>query len=258
MGSSSTTKTENSPPAWSKAGYQQAGSEAQRLYNSGVGGNVYTGSTVSPLSAATTSGIENLYNAGANYDTSGTRDLFGQLGSLALNNDYLSENAFREKALQPSLDRTANMVRSATAGMGRGGGDFEIGTLTRELGNLENQSMFDDWNRRAGLLSTGINQAQGAASSMAALDQQNFQNQLAGANAQLQAGGLIDTQNQKDLDDYVGLWSALDNSDWGRLGMYEQALAGASADYGTQTSRTKSSNPMAAIGALGSLATGGK
>lgn len=253
MSSTSTTKQENSPPAWSKAGYQQAGSEAQRLYNSGVGGQVYTGSTVAQPSAATTSGITNLYNAGGNSDTSGTRNLFAGTGALALNNDYLSENAYREKALQPSLDRTANMVRSSMSGMGRGGGAAETRALTESLGNLEAQSLNDDWNRRAGLLSTGIGQAQQAATSMAGLDQQNFQNRLTGANAQLQAAGLIDANNQANLDDYVGLWTALDNQDWGRLGMYEQALAGASADYGTQTSRTKSSNPAAALGAIGSI-----
>lgn len=254
MGSSSTTKTETAPPEWSKAGYQQAGAEAQRLYNSGSGGNVYTGSTVAPLSGATTGGIEQLWNAGQGWDTSGTRNLFAGTGALALGNDYLSENAYREKALQPSLDRTAAMVRSTMSGMGRGGGAAETRALTESLGNIENQSMFDDWNRRAGLLSTGIGQAQQAATSMAGLDQQNFTNRMTGADAALRAGGLIDKSNQANLDDYIGLWTALDNKDWGRLGMYEQALAGASADYGTQTSRTKSSNPMAALGAVGSLA----
>lgn len=253
MTSTSTTKQENSPPEWSKAGYQQAGAEAQRLYNSGAGGNVYTGSTVAPLSAATTGGIEQMYNAGQGWDTSGTRGLFAGTGALALDNQYLSENAYRQAALQPALDRTANMVRSSMNGMGRGGGAAETRALTESLGNIEMQSLNDDWNRRAGLLSTGIGQAQQAATSMAGLDQQNFQNRMTGANAALQAGGLIDRNNQQNLDDYVGLWTALDNKDWGRLGMYEQALAGASADYGTQTSRTKSSNPAAALGAIGSI-----
>lgn len=253
MTSTSTTKQDNSPPDWSKAGYQQAGAEVQRLYNEGSGGNVYTGSTVAPLSGATTGGIEQLWNAGQGWDTSGTRNLFAGTGALALGNDYLSENAYREKALQPSLDRTAAMVRSTMSGMGRGGGAAETRALTESLGNIENQSMFDDWNRRAGLLSTGIGQAQQAATSMAGLDQQNFNNRLTGANAALQAGGLIDKNNQANLDDYVNLWTALDNRDQGRLGMYLQGLSGASADYGTQTSRTKSSNPAAALGALGSF-----
>lgn len=252
MGSSSSTTQENKPPAWAEGAFKTAGSEAQKIYASGQGGNVYQGSTVAQPSAATTSGIENLYNAGANYDTSGTRDLFGQLGGLALNNDYTSENAYREKALQPALDATANRVRSLYSGMGRGNSNVETGTLVRELGNLENQSLADDWNRRAQMLTSGIGQAQSAASSMAGLDQQNFQNQLAGANAQLQAGGLIDAANQANLTDYVNLWEANDMQPWTRLGLLEQAASGAAANYGTQTSRTKSSNPMAALGALGS------
>lgn len=256
MGSSSKTTETNAPPAWSAKGYEQSGAEAQRLYNSGAGGNVFTGSTVAQPSAATTGGIGQLWNAGQNWDTSGTRPLFAGTGALALNNDYLSENAYREKALQPSLDRTANMVRSSMSGMGRGGGAAETRALTESLGNLEAQSLNDDWNRRAGMLSTGIGQAQQAATSMAGLDQQNFQNRLTGANAALQAGGLIDQNNQANLDDYTNLWTALDNADWNRLGIYQQALAGASADYGTRTSRTKSSNPAALFGGIGSSLAG--
>ena len=253
MSSTSTTKQESSPPEWSKAGYQQLGSEVQRLYNSGQGGNVYEGSTVAPLSAATTSGIEQMYNAGQNWDTSGTRGLFAGTGALALDNPYLSENAYLQQALNPALDETAARIRSTYSGMGRGNSDVEQKVLARELGNLQVSALANDWDRRGQLLSQGIGQAQQAATSMAGLDQQNFQNQLTGANAALQAGGLIDAQNQRDLEDYVGLWTALDNKDWGRAGMYSQALAGASADYGTQTSRTKSSNPAAVLGALGSM-----
>ena len=256
MGSKSTTTQTNAPPAWAAQGYKQTGAEAQRLYNSGAGGNVFTGSMVAQPSTATTSGIQQMYNAGQNWDTSGTRPLFAGTGALALDNDYLSENAYREKALQPSLDRTAAMVRSTMSGMGRGGGGAETRALTESLGNIENQSLFDDWNRRAGMLSTGIGQAQQAATSMAGLDQQNFQNRLQGAGAALQAGGLIDQNNQANLDDYANLWTALDNQDWNRLGIYQQALAGSAADYGTQTSRTKSSNPMAVLGGIGSSLAG--
>ena len=256
MGSSSSTTQENKPPAWAEGAFKTAGSEAQKIYASGQGGNVYQGSTVAQPSAATTSGIANLYNAGGNWDTSGTRDLFGQLGGLALNNDYLSENAYREKALQPALDETANRVRSAYSGMGRGNSNVETSTLTRELGNLETQSLADDWNRRAQMLTSGIGQAQSAASSMAGLDQQNFANRLAGANAQLQAGGLIDASNQANLDDYVNLWEANDMQPWTRLGLLEQAASGAAANYGTQTSRTKSSNPLAVLGGIGSSLAG--
>lgn len=254
MASSSKTTETNSPPDWSKAGYEQAGQVAQDLYNSGSGGNVYTGSTVADLSGATTSGIDNLYNAGGNTNTAGTSGLFSQLGALALDNPYLSENAYLEQSLQPQLDKTANQIRSLYSGMGRGNSDVELSTLTNEIGNLRTSALADDWNRRAQLLSTGINQAQTAATSLAGLDQQQFENALTGANAQIQAGQLIDTQNQANLDDYVNLWTATDNAPWNRLAMYENALAGASADYGTRTSKTKSSNPMAALGAVGSLA----
>lgn len=85
-GQTSTTKTENSPPKWAKPLFKQSAQEAQNLYNSGSGGHTYTGSTVAPLSDTTVSGLNQLVSAGQNYDTSGTRPIFQQLGAGAVSN----------------------------------------------------------------------------------------------------------------------------------------------------------------------------
>jgi hypothetical protein len=84
------------------------------------------------------------------------------------------------------------------------------------------------------LYSTGIGQGLGAADAMSNLDQRNFQNQLQGASATLQAGGLLDQQAQKQLSDEVAKWYSLDNQDWTRLGMLQTAATGAAGPYGTQ------------------------
>ena len=46
MGKTTTQKTENKPPAWATPLFKESASEAQKIYDSGAGGNVYQGQTV--------------------------------------------------------------------------------------------------------------------------------------------------------------------------------------------------------------------
>lgn len=62
MGSSSQHQT-NNPPAWAQPGLQQAGQDALKLYNQGVGFHTYTGPTQAPLSDATLGGLNALLRA---------------------------------------------------------------------------------------------------------------------------------------------------------------------------------------------------
>lgn len=86
MSTTSKTVQENKPPDWAKGLFETSAADAQRLYDSGVGGQTYTGSTVAPLSDTTMQGVNRLAQAGANWDTSGTRPLYGALGSAAVSN----------------------------------------------------------------------------------------------------------------------------------------------------------------------------
>lgn len=374
MGTSTSSTQTNSPPAWAEPLFKQSATEASNLYNSGAGGNTYTGSTVSPLSGATMSGVNQLAQAGQGWNTSGSRPLFQGIGSAATSNPYQSAlgqlaggitpqntsaanvgtndyrnllsgfgapssaesnlssmangsylkngNPYFDEALKGQLDKTAAQVQSQFSGSGRYGSGANTDVLTNQIGNIRSNALSSQFNQDSqnmlaangqidasrnamagnqlnaasgiagidtgnanrsllsqtgnadralqgqtlqgnllssagGMYSTGIGQAQNAASSMANLDQQNFQNQLTGANATLQAGGLLDKQSQKLLNDQVSQWYASDNQDWSRLGMLQAAASGAAGNYGTQTGNSSSSNPMAALGAVGSL-FGGK
>lgn len=62
MGSSSQHQT-NNPPAWAQPGLQQAGQDALKLYNQGIGFHTYTGPTQAPLSGATLSGLNGILAA---------------------------------------------------------------------------------------------------------------------------------------------------------------------------------------------------
>ena len=239
MSKTSKTKSESSPPEWSAPLFKAGAAEANKLYQAGVGGNTYMGSAVAPLSGTTMTGVNQLANAGANSDTSGTRNLFAQIGAAAVDNPYLSENAYLEQSLQPQLDKAAAQTRSAMSGMGRLGGGAETNALAQTLGDIRTTALANDWNRRANMLTTGLSQAQGAASSMAGLDQKQFENKLAGAGATLQAGNILDTQSQNQLSDYVSRWYAKDNEDWNRLAMMLSAAQGSAGNYGVTESTSR-------------------
>ncbi|HWK64122.1 MAG TPA: hypothetical protein VNS34_04235 [Rhizobiaceae bacterium] len=63
MGKSTTSKQTNEPPAWAKPLLTKAASEGMRLYDAGVGYNVYDGPTQAPLSDATLGGMNKLLAA---------------------------------------------------------------------------------------------------------------------------------------------------------------------------------------------------
>lgn len=383
MGTSTSSTQTSSPPAWAQPLFTQSATEAQNLYNSGSGGNTYTGSTVSPMSDTTMGGINQLAQAGQGWDTAGTRDLFQGIGANAVSNPYADQlgglagqihpqntasqnthagsvsasdfsgllnsfggpsssernlgamangsylqngNPYFNSALQGQLDQTANQVQSQFSGAGRYGSGANTGVLANSLGNIRSGALSNQFNQdtqnmlaangqidqsanaragnqlaaatgvagintgnadrsllsqtgnadrsllsqtgnadrqltgqqlqgtllnnAGGMYSTGIGQAQTAANSMAGLDQQNFTNSLTGANATLQAGGLLDQQAQRQLGDQVSQWYSQDNQDWTRLGLLQQAAAGSAGDYGTQSGHSSSSNPLGAIGGI--------
>jgi hypothetical protein len=381
MSKTTKSQTENSPPKWAQPLFEQSASEAQRLYNSGSGGNTYMGSTVTPLSQMTMQGVNQLGQAGQAWDTAGTRGLFGQLGAESVSDPFVGQlnslagsinpgsvdtsgiqgrnvstsdyrgildraqgptaadqyltdtasgqyltgegNPFYRERLEREIADSNALLRSQFSGMGRSGSGVSqsvIADNTRDMlmGGLEN-----DWNRErglqmqavgmldaanqgnlaaqlgaaggiagigtgnadrllqaalgragyeagnydrelqgqglqgnmlaqaGGLRGAGLDRAMGAATSMAGLDQQNFQNRLAGAGATLQAGGILDQQSQRELADEVARWYALDNQDWTRLGMLQSAAAGAAGNYGVQNQTTRQPiNPWGAIGGL--------
>lgn len=290
MASTSSSKTTSEPPAWSKAGYQEAGQQAQNLYNSGVGGNTYMGSTVAPLSDTTMQGINATVNAGLNTDTSASRPLFQGIGAGAgavydaagnpssaesnlsnfANGSYLdpASNPYYASALRSALTSAGNGVQSQFSGAGRLGSAADTNALGTTLGNIAVNAANNQYNQNVNTM-LGANQqidaantanantqlgalgaGQTAANSIAGLDQNQFNNNLTGAQAVNSAGQQLDTQGQKNLNDQVNKFYSTDNADWNRLGMFESALSGASGNYGQQNSSTSSSNPAALAGAF--------
>jgi hypothetical protein len=194
-------------------------------------------------------------------------------------------NPFYRARLESDLADTAAQVRSSMSGAGRYGSNVSNEMLATELGQQRNAALEQDWNREqanqfnaVGMIDAGRNANVGnqlaaltgagqmalgnrgqmldATNAISGLDQRNFQNSLAGADATLSAGRAIDQQSQAQLMDEISKFYEADNADLTRLGMYSSILGGASADYGQQRSTSRTSNPMGVIGGVGSALGG--
>lgn len=282
MGSkTSTTKQENSPPSWAEPLFTQSATDAGNLYKSGVGGNTFQGSTVAPLSGTTMSGVNQLARAGQAWDTSGTRPLYQGIGEASVGPSSASENLqgyasgeylkgegnpFYRQRLEREIGDSTALLNSTFSGKGRYGSISNQGTVADNASNMLLSGLESDFNRQTEnqfnavdrldqQRNLGLDRAFNVTNSMAGQDQQQFANQLTGAGATLQAGGILDEQKQKQLADQVAKWYANDNQDWTRLGMLQSAAAGAAGPYGSQVATSR--QPMDIGGILsgfGSLA----
>lgn len=265
MGSKESSQTtENKPPAWAEPLFKQSAKEAGNLYNSGVGGNTYTGNAVSDLSGTTMSGVNQLAQAGANTNTAGTRPLLQGIGAASAGPSYSEQNLgdmangtylkngnpYFNDALRGQLDSTAAQVQSQFSGAGRYGSGANTGVLTNQLGNIRSSALSDQFNRDSQNMlaangqmdssrNAGLDRALQTTNAMGAQDQQQFQNKLTGAGATLQAGNILDDQAQKQLSDQIANWYAQDNQDWTRLGLLQSAATGSAGNYGTQVATAR-------------------
>jgi hypothetical protein len=185
--------------------------------------------------------------------------------------DYLKEgNPYYRQRLDKEIGDSNAMLRSQFSGMGRSGSGVDQRAVAENTSNMLLSGLESDWNRErgnqitatgmmdqarqaaygtqgnaltnaGGMYSTGIGQGLQAAGAMTNMDQQQFANRLTGADATLKAGGIVDTQAQKQLTDEVNKWYSKDNEPWTRLGLLQAAAGGAAGPYGTQTSRTSQS-----------------
>lgn len=284
MGGSSKTTTTSEPPAWAKPLFTTSADDALGLYNSGSGGNTYLGSAVAPLSDQTMFGINNMMQAGQGWNTAGdTRGIYGSIGAESASPSYAesnladmasgkwleSGNPYYRQRLDKEIEDSNALIRSQFSGMGRYGSGANWDALAENTSNMLLAGLENDWNRNLNAMlsanqmmdqgrNAGLDRAMTATDRLYGQDQQNFLNQMQGSQAQLQAGGMLDSQSQKLINDEINKFYSLDNQDWNRLGMLQQAAAGAAGNYGVQESQTRSSPGIGSIlGGIGGL-FGGK
>jgi len=234
----------NMPPSWAKPLFEKGAAEAKRLYDGGLGGNVYQGQRVADLSGATRAGIDALQAAAGKFGDAGLQGLArggtssqANLQGLA-SGSMIGNNPHFNAALQRGLDSAATTINSQMAGAGRYGSGAHSGVLANNLGGIATSAMSDQYNRDIANMMTAngqidaANQAQlGAAG--------NWFGQGVNANrAALEAAGLLDAHNQNKLNADWQKWSEEDNKDWSRLGLLESAANGFAGSYGNQNATT--------------------
>lgn len=246
-GKSSKTTQENKPPAWSVPLFEKSASEAQKIYDSGAGGNVYQGQTVAGLGNTTQAGIQGVQNtvAGLPSATSSANNLAGMASGSYLKDGNPHFNA----ALDNQLQKAGEKIQSQFSGAGRYGSGANTSVLTNQLGGLATSALSDQFNRDTQNMLTANNMIDSSSSNL-------FQNKLAGNQAVMGAGQIQDANKQAQLTSDFTKWQSNDMKDWNRLGLLQSAAAGSAGNYGTNTqTQTQPFNAAQGIGALGSLFT---
>lgn len=242
MGSKSSKQvSENKPPKWSEPLFKQSAAEAQKIYASGRGGNVYQGETVAGLGDTTQQGIAGIQSAAAGFDNP---NVTNNLTDWASGKNVMSNPYFNE-ALQGQLNDTAAQVQSQFSGSGRYGSGANTNALTDRLGNIRASALSNQYNQDVNNMFTAGN----------ALTNWN-QGNLAAQGAVTTAGQLEDEARQAKLTADFTKWQSQDMRDWTRLGLLQSAASGSAGNYGTNTQTvTQPFNILQGIGAVGSLAT---
>lgn len=260
---SKTTKqeSENRPPAWAAPLFSQSASEATNLYNSGSGGGVYQGQTVADLSGQTMAGVNQLASAGTNApDYSGAMNTINQnnanLAGMA-SGQYLQDgNPYYKQRLTGEIEDANSLINSAMSGAGRYGSGAHTGVVAKNTTNMLLQGLENDWNRNQANQLAAVGATNAGAGQIAGMQGQQFANQLAGGQAALDAGQVVDQNAQQKLQADYSKWLAEDMQDWTRLGLLQSAAAGSAGNYGTNIqTQTQPFNVLGGLGALGSLAT---
>lgn len=246
-GGETTQKTENSPPEWATPLFKQSASEAQRIYDSGAGGNVYNGQTVAGLGSTTQQGIKGISNAVGGLP--GSTSAQNNLSDYASGKFLADGNPYYKERLNNEINDSNSLIQSQFSGSGRYGSGANTGVLAKNTNNMLLQGLENDYNRQQANQFAATSQIDAANSNL-------FQNQLAGNQAQIGAGQLQDQNKQAKLTADFTKWQSKDMQPWTRLGLLQSAAAGSAGNYGTNTqTQSQPFNGLQAAGALGSLFT---
>ena len=248
MGSKSSKQTtENKPPEWATPLFKQSATEAQKIYDSGVGGNVYQGKMVADLGKNTMAGIDGIRTTGNNLPASTSSA--NNLSEMASGSFLKSGNPYFSEMLDNQLGKTAAKIQSQFSGSGRYGSGANNAVMSNELGGIASNALYNQYNQDTQNM-MNANQMIDSSNS------QLFQNKLAGNQALIDAGKLQDANNQAKLTADFTKWQSEDMKPWTRLGLLQSAAAGSAGNYGTNTqTSTQPFNAMQGIGALGSMFT---
>lgn len=278
-GKSSTTTTENKPPAWAKPLFELSAKDAASLYKKDKGFNVYEGDRVADMNNTQTDALRGLGNAGGrardmDYNISQFGQLANQAGGqtfaeqnlrgIAAGNSLMGDPLFQEM-LDAQSAKIADQANFAASAAGRYGSGMHTGVLAQNVGDFRRQAVLDNYSQERQrqlqanqMLDQGRFQRMGMEgdflNQQIAAGNQRLQNILMGDQSALQAGTIQQAQRQAEMDARMQAWKERDMEDWTRLGALQAAASGAAGPYGMSTmTQNQPFNPLGLLGTLGGL-----
>lgn len=267
-----TTTTNSAPWSGAQPALQQGISEAQRLYNNGVGAGVYTGSTVVPWDSSTVQGMNaikdsantNLTGSGLSnqlqdvinyggYNTAQRNALFNTR-DVANSTFNVDDNPAFQSVLKQATDSATNAVNNNASAAGRYGSGANQQLLGSTVGNVAGNLInneYQNWqNRRDAANSNLFNMGQTAIGNLGT----SYQGLQAPANSLMQIGGMNEDLATRNLNDQLRIFDAQQQKPWENLSRLNAIASGAGQLGGTSTQSQPGQNPF--LTALGYGATG--
>ena len=275
MAGKQTTTASNEPWKDAQPLLKAGMADAQTLYNNGVGGKAYTGSTVIPYANQTTQGFNSVQNnALANM---GGQGISGQYQNIINNGgfnapqqtavggwnnaatsafDPYSNPAFSQ-VLKISQDAARDAVNSNAAAAGRYGSGVHQNAMAKGIGDVTAQMVGNEYNNWQ-------NRGDAARASLFNAGQQGMGNLDAaysgmGAPAQdlIKIGGAYEDLATRQMNDQLRIFNETQNRPWENLGRM-MAVGSGSGQYGTSTTTAPGPSPFAqalgyGLGGLGLL-----
>lgn len=271
-GKQQTTTSTSSPWSGAQPALTQGLKEAQNLYSSGVGGQVYTGSTAVPYDIQTTNAMGGI--AGNAYSNVGGKGISGQFQNIINNGGYNpaqmsalknttaaanstfnpNDNPAFANVLKQATDAATNSVNDNASAAGRYGSGTNQQLLATNVGNVAGQltnNEYNNWqNRRDAANSNLFNMGQTA--------QGNLGNAYNGINMPLndimKLGSMNEDLATRQMNDRLRIFDAQQNAPWQNLSRLNAIASGAGQLGGTTTTSQPGQNPF--LTALGYGSTG--
>lgn len=267
----------NQPWASAQPALNTALADAQNLYKAGVGAQTYTGSTVVPWSSQTTQGMNAIQNnAGQNLNGQGAS---GQYQSVINNGGYnpaqndamtntrnLANSTYSvspelQKVLDAQANKVSDQVNLNAAGAGRYGSGSNQTLLAKNIGDLTNSTIYNDYSNWQG-------RRDAANTNLFNMGQQGFNNvgaAYSGMNAPAQdlmnVGSMYEDLATRQKNDELRIFDGTQNAQWNNLSRLNAIASGAGQLGGTQTQSQPGQNPfltaagygLSGLGLLGGL-----
>jgi hypothetical protein len=221
---------------------KNSATEADSLFNAGVGSQVYTGSLATPFANQTTQGMglieDFIKGPGGTWMQKPIQESAGMMDILSpiARGDFSNDTTFKN-TLGAAQDDAATQVNLAMSDMGRYGSGVHQGTMARTIGDVTNDAMLK---RQA----WASDQLRGYGNDMAG----NFASAMAPGGALMQIGGNYEQLMANQIADQLRIFNEQQNKPWEALARYNAIVSGAGQLGSSSTSKATTPSSQPSIG----------